>query len=157
MEYNFSETCMCLFWKFMIKAFFYSAFFCYDEIFLAETFLDLSLRWTCHAIRRKCCRWIKCKVRRHDFGFNFLAISLGGKCHFIEIKWTYSYLFNSLFYLLFWKQDNKHIYLWRAIAMFEKYVVGTLHGKFICQKILCWIFDQIFSKNQNEEWLIPNS
>ena len=95
MEYNFSETCMCLFWKFMIKAFFHSVFFCYDEIFRAETFLDLSLRRICQAIRRKRCRWIKCKVVWHDFGFNFLAISLGEKCHLTEIKWYYSYLFNS--------------------------------------------------------------
>ena len=28
----------------MIKAFFHSVFFCYDEIFRAETFLDLRLR-----------------------------------------------------------------------------------------------------------------
>ena len=110
MEYNFSETCMCFFWKFMIKAFFHSAFFCYDEIFRTETFLDLSLRRTCQAIRRERCRWIKCKVGRHDFGFNFLAISLGGKCHFIEIKWFYSYLFNSFFFIFYFGNKITNIY-----------------------------------------------
>ena len=72
MEYNFSETCMCLFWKFMIKAFIQSVFFCYSKIFCAETFLDLSLRRTCQAIRQKRCQWVKCKVRKHDFGFNVI-------------------------------------------------------------------------------------
>ena len=112
MEYNFSETCMCLFWKFMIKTFFHSVFFCYDEIFRAETFLDLSLRRTCLAIRRKRCPWVKCKIGRHDFGFNDLAITFGGNRHFIESKWSYSYLFNYFFIFYF---GNKIINIYSCI------------------------------------------
>ena len=155
MEYNLSEICMCLFWKFMIKAFFHSVFFCYSKIFRAETFLDLSLRRTCQAIRQKRCRWVKCKVGRHDFEF----ISRG-KCHFIEIKWPYSYLFNSFFFFIFYF-ENKIITIYNnctgPLLCLKNTLLELCMENSSVRRFRAEFSGKFLKKNQNEEWLIPNS
>ena len=90
----------------MIEAIFHSLIFCYQEIFHAETFLDVRMCRTCQVENDY--REVSAKLAEMIFRSSFPP---KGKFYLIEIKWSYSYLFSLFYIFYFGKKINIYICL----------------------------------------------